>query len=50
MLKDFVWKAFEATGDIDAYMFFKEIDKREKPAKQKNISQGRVAINKWAPV
>ncbi|MCX7746717.1 MAG: YqzL family protein [Clostridia bacterium] len=25
MLKEFSWKAFENTGNLDAYMFYKEI-------------------------
>ncbi|MCR4435598.1 MAG: YqzL family protein [Clostridiales bacterium] len=26
MLKDFVWKVFENTGNIDDYIFFKELE------------------------
>lgn len=26
MLKDFLWEAFESTGNIEAYIFYKEIE------------------------
>lgn len=35
MLKEFLWKAFEKTGNLDAYVFYKEIDRMIKP--EKNI-------------
>lgn len=29
MLKEFLWKAFEKTGNIDAYIFIKEIEQKD---------------------
>lgn len=29
MLKEFAWKAFESTGDIDMYIFLKEIEEKD---------------------
>lgn len=30
MLKEFAWKAFENTGNIDTYIFLKEIEEKNK--------------------
>ncbi len=46
-LKDFSWKTFTETGDIDAYLLYKIAEKGDKqrekewkPAKQGELSQG----------
>ncbi|HEX9062484.1 MAG TPA: YqzL family protein [Clostridia bacterium] len=45
MLKEFVWKAFEATGDVDTYMFFREIEERDKVTKERNAAHEEAAIS-----
>jgi hypothetical protein len=29
MLKEFAWRTFEDTGNIDSYMFYKELEKKK---------------------
>ncbi|ADU74211.1 MAG TPA: YqzL family protein [Hungateiclostridium thermocellum] len=43
MLKEFAWKAFENTGDITTYMFFKEIEEKTKAARENEITRDEVA-------
>lgn len=45
MLKEFVWRAFEYTGNIDAYVFFKEIETKNKALKETNAAEEEVAIS-----
>jgi hypothetical protein len=35
VLKDIIWSTFEKTGEIDFYLFYKEIDQKEEK-KNKN--------------
>lgn len=30
MLKEFLWETFKRTGDIEAYVFYKEIEEKDK--------------------
>jgi len=40
MLKDFLWKTFEYTGNIENYMFFKELsDFENKNVKDKKSNE-----------
>jgi len=41
VLKDFIWKAFEDTGDINSYMFYREIDRSEEGLFKKNNAAGK---------
>ncbi|WP_094184738.1 YqzL family protein [Acetivibrio straminisolvens] len=43
MLKEFAWKAFENTGDITTYMFFKEIEEKAKAVRETEIARDEVA-------
>lgn len=43
MFKEFVWNAFVETGDLESYMFFKEIEERDRAAEQGNLAQAEVA-------
>lgn len=43
MLKEFVWDTFIEIGNLESYMFFKEIEERDKAAEQKNLAQAEVA-------
>ena len=44
MLKDFAWKAFENTGSIDSYIFFRELD-NVKDAPQVKIAEDEAAVS-----
>ena len=48
MLKEFLWKAFEKTGNLDAYVFYKEIDRMIKPEKNiESTEEEKVAAGRW---
>ena len=36
MLREFMWKMFENTGNIEPYMFFKEIEEKGKEKEEVN--------------
>ena len=44
MLKDFAWKAFENTGSIDSYIFFRELDGTGE-AQQSKIAEDEAALS-----
>lgn len=46
MLKEFAWKAFEYTGNIDAYIFFKEMEARNKPLNERETAEEKIAVSK----
>jgi hypothetical protein len=41
VLKDFIWKTFEDTGDINSYMFYREIDRNEEELFKKSNAAGK---------
>lgn len=43
MLKDFAWKAFESTGDIEAYKFYKEIEASSNLSEEVKIAEEEAA-------
>lgn len=43
MLKEFVWNTFEKTGNVDLYVFFREIE-----AKNRGISEHNTAVEEAA--
>ncbi len=43
MLKEFVWRTFENTGNVDAYIFYKEIEERNKVPAFNNIAEDEAA-------
>lgn len=45
MLKEFAWKAFESTGNIDVYMFLKEIEEKNKVDEETMLAKDEVAIS-----
>lgn len=45
MLKEFAWKAFESTGNIDTYMFLKEIEEKNRIAEETMVVRDEVAIS-----
>ena len=45
MLKDFLWSLFERTGNIEAYLLYREIVKKEKIEVEQFITEQDMAIN-----
>ena len=45
VLKEFVWKTFEDTGNIDSYMFFKEIEESIKTVSESKIAEEEAATS-----
>lgn len=46
MLREFAWKVFESTGDIDSYIFLKEIEEKNRIAQEAEAAKDEVAISK----
>ena len=46
MFKEFIWRTFEDTGDIDFYVFYKEFEGKNKAGKDKFIAEEEAAISK----
>lgn len=42
---DFVWNAFESTGSISAYSFYKEIGEKNKVLQERQTAEDEVAIS-----
>lgn len=45
MLQDFAWNTFEKTGNIDAYVFFKEIQEKRNLINETKAAEQEVAIS-----
>jgi len=45
MLKDFAWTAFEFTGNIDSYIFYREIEERSKVKEQRRMAEDEAALS-----
>lgn len=45
MLIDFVWKVFEITGNIDNYIFYKEIQEKNLMIHERKVAEEEVAIS-----
>jgi len=45
MLKEFAWKAFECTGNIDSYIFYREIEEKNKVMAERKIAEEEAAIS-----
>lgn len=45
LLTDFVWKAFESTGSIEAYSLYRELDERKKAIQERQTAEDEVAIS-----
>ncbi|MCX8130261.1 MAG: YqzL family protein [Clostridia bacterium] len=43
MLREFVWKTFENTGSLDAYVFFKEIEEKNRIKQDSSIAEEEAA-------
>lgn len=46
MLREFVWRTFENTGSLDAYMFYKEIEEKKRLVKDHSMAQEEAATMK----
>ena len=46
MLKEFIWRTFEDTGDIDFYVFYKEFEDKNMAVKDKFFAEEEAAISK----
>lgn len=49
MLKEFAWKAFEKTGDVGFYMFYREVDLINTGFHEEARADGGVAANNSVP-
>lgn len=45
MFKEFAWNAFIETGDLESYMFYREIEERDKVAQQNDLANTEVATS-----
>jgi hypothetical protein len=45
MLKDFVWNTFEYTGNIESYIFFKELEQTKKPTEDRRMAEEEAAFS-----
>lgn len=45
MLKEFLWEAFQRTGNIEAYVMYKEIEERTEREKEKGGVREDVLAN-----
>ncbi len=46
MLKEFAWRAFENTGNIDSYMFYREVEDKIKLFSEGKIAEEEAATSK----
>lgn len=45
MFREFAWRAFENTGNVDAYLLFREIEVKDKAVSESIIAKEEVAIS-----
>lgn len=45
MLKDFAWNNFIKSGIVDFYIFYKEIEERDRPVKQGEFAEAEAATS-----
>lgn len=43
MLKDFAWNTFIKSGIVDSYIFYREIEERDRSAEQKDLAEAEAA-------
>lgn len=43
MLKDFAWDTFINNGILESYIFYREIEERDRAAEQRNLAEAEVA-------
>lgn len=45
MLKELFWDAFKKSGNIEAYIFYKELDEHHKREENKNLDEVKSEIS-----
>ncbi|MCX7923510.1 MAG: YqzL family protein [Clostridia bacterium] len=45
MLKEFAWNLFQNTGNIDAYVFYKELEEKNKALNDQKAAEDEVAVS-----
>jgi hypothetical protein len=45
VLKEFAWRTFESTGSINAYVFYKEIELKNRLDTESEFAEEEVAIS-----
>ena len=45
MLKDFAWNTFFKVGLVDSYIFYREIEERDRAAEQRKMAEAEAAIS-----
>lgn len=45
MLKDFAWNTFIKSGIVDSYIFYREIEERDRSEKQRKIAEAETATS-----
>lgn len=45
MLKDFAWNTFIKAGFIESYIFYREIEERDRAAEQRKMAEAEAAIS-----
>ncbi len=45
MFKEFAWNAFIETGDLESYMFYREIEERDKAVEQTDQAEAEAATS-----
>ncbi len=45
MLKDFAWNTFMKTGIVDSYIFYREIEERERAEEQGKLAEEEAATS-----
>ncbi|MCX7710305.1 MAG: YqzL family protein [Clostridia bacterium] len=45
MLKEFVWKTFENTGDVNYYMFYREIEEKNRKMSESSAADEAAVSN-----
>lgn len=46
MLKDLAWNVFEHTGSMDAYIFYREINERDRADGERTVAEEEAATSK----
>jgi hypothetical protein len=45
MLKEFAWNTFLKVGSVDSYIFYREIEERDRAAEQRKMAEAEAAIS-----
>lgn len=45
MLKEFAWNSFIKTGNLEAYILYREIEERDRATEQRNLAEAEAATS-----